>query len=260
MDVQYWLQRFEKKKHDSDRIILNHDAAIHYDFYSVSMARGNNAWLFEAYTGSKIIARKWNGEKYSELCEFDKHYFRPEEFRVRHYYKALEFDYDTLKYLRSKDFFNRVKGTISKKTISFSQYLYNRQKIQIRDRMEILQLLVERRMSGIPDGLHTISVVRHKFTDKFIFHPDREKYIASTNYYLDSLVESGDVIKKDFEYIASDKALTTIENHLKSELREKHDKYIKNITIIITTLAFIFAGLSTWGTLVQAEILPKWYG
>lgn len=110
------------------------------------------------------------------------------------------------------------------------------------------------------ESIHTVSVVRHKFTDKFIFHPDKESYIASTKFYLDSLVESGDAIKKDFSYTASDKALTTIENHLKSELREKHDKYIKNLTAMFTVMAFIFAVFSTWGTLVQAEILPKWYG
>lgn len=260
MDVEYWLQRFEEKKHHSDRISLMHDAAIHYDFYNVSMVRGEDSWLFETYTGSKIIARKWNGERYAQLCEFDKQHFRPEEFRVRHYYKAQEFDYDTLRHLWSKDVFNRIKGTIRKRTMSFSQYLYNRQKVQIRDRMEILQFLVERRMSGMSDGLHTISVVRHKFTDKFVYHPDKDTYIASTEFYLDSLVESGDVNKQNFEYTASDKALTTIENHIKSELREKHDKYIKNITAIVTLLAFIFAGLSTWGTLIQAEILPKWSG
>lgn len=260
MDVEYWLQRFERKKHHSDRITLNHDAAIHYDFYSVSMVRGEAAWLFEIYSEGKIVARKWDGEKYSELCEFDKHHFRPDEFRVRHYYKAQEFDYSTLKHLMIKDPFNRLTGTVRKKTISFSQYIYNRQKMQIRDRMEVLQFLVDRRMSGLNEGIHTVSLVRHKFTDKFIFHPDKESYISSTKFYLDSLVESGDAVKKDFSYTASDKALTTIENHLKSQLREKHDKYIKNLTAMFTVMAFIFAVLSTWGTLVQAEILPKWHG
>ncbi|UYP73342.1 hypothetical protein [Pantoea dispersa] len=260
MDVEYWLQRFEKKKHNSDRIILNHDAAIFYDFYSVSMVRGENSWLFDSYTGNVIKARKWIGDKYEELCEFDIQHFHPEEFRVRHYYKAQEFDYDTLRHLWSKDVFNRIKGTIRNKTMSLSQYLYNKQKMQIRDRMEILQFLVERRMSGIKEGVHTVSVVRHKFTDKFIFHPDKESYVASTKFYLDSLVESGDAIRKDLLYTASDRALTTIENHFKSELREKHDKYIKNLTAMITVMAFIFAVLSTWGTLVQAEILPKWNG
>lgn len=119
MDVEYWLQRFDRKKHHSDRIILNHDAAIHYDFYSVSMVRGEDSWLFDAYTADKIIARKWNGEKYEELSEFDKHHFRPDEFRVRHYYKAQEFDYASLRNLWWKDALNCLAGTIRKKTRRF---------------------------------------------------------------------------------------------------------------------------------------------
>lgn len=82
-----------RKKYHSDCIILNNSAAFHYDFYSLSMVRREGAWLFEAYSGRKIIAQKWNGEKYDELCEFDKEHFRLEEFRVRPYYKAQDFGF-----------------------------------------------------------------------------------------------------------------------------------------------------------------------
>jgi hypothetical protein len=260
VNTEYWLQRFEKKKHSSDRITLNREVAIKYDFYSVTLVKGEDAWLFDRYENGIIFARKWSGDKYEEICEFTKNEFAADQFRIRHYYKASEFDYNTLSGLWWRDLKNRVMGSVNKHRISVSQYVFNLQKMQVRDRMEILQLLVDKKMAGDDEPMHSVTVIRKMFTDRFVFHPDKDAMTARTKYYLESLVESGDVMKVNFNYSATPRALITIESYLKANNQERHDKYIKNLTIWVTFMAFIFAVISTWGTLVQAEILPKWYG
>lgn len=260
VNTEYWLKRFETKKHHSPRITLNRDAAIKYDFYSVTLVKGEDSWLFDGYEIGIISARKWDGEKYEEICEFPKDHFGPDEFRIRHYYKASQFDYNSLNCLWWRDVKNRVLGFFNKNRISVSQYVFNLQKMQVRDRMEILQLLVDKRMSGDNYPVHSVTVIRIMFTDRFVHHPDKDDLKARIKYYLESLVESGDVVKVNFDYSATSKALITIENHLENKIRDRHDKFIKNLTLSVTVGAVIFAFFSTWGTLVQAEILPKWYG
>lgn len=260
VNTEYWLQRFERKKHDSDRITLNREVAVKYDFYSVTLVKGEDAWLFDRYQGGSVFARKWDGEKYEDICELPKNHFGPDDFRIRHYYKASEFDYNSLSCLWWRDVKNKILGSLYKNRISVSQYVFNMQKMQVRDRMEILQLLVDKKMSGDNQPMHSITVIRNIYTDRFVFHPDKDALIARTKYYLDSLVESGDVRKINFDYSATPRALITLERNLKTNNQDRHDKYIKNLTAWVTLMAFIFAVISTWGTLVQAEILPKWYG
>lgn len=260
VNTKCWLKRFERKKHDSDRITLNREVAVRYDFYNVTLVKGEDAWLFDRYEDGIIFARKWNGARFEEICEFASNEFSDDQFEIRHYYKASQFNYLSLRGLWWRDVKNRILGSVKKNRVSVSQYVFNLQKMQVRDRMEILQLLVDKKISGDNEPMNSISVVRQIFTDRFVSHPDKDALIVRTKYYLDSLVASGDVIKINFNYSATPRALVTLENNLNNYKQEKHDKYIKNLTATVTIIALIFAFFSTWGTLVQAEILPKWDG
>lgn len=260
VNTEYWLRRFERKKHDSDRITLNREVAVGYDFYNVTLVKGEDEWLFDRYENGMIFARKWNGERYEEISEFTSNEFSDDQFKIRHYYKASQFNHNSLRGLWWRDLTYRFLGTVRKHHVSVSQTVFNLQKMQVRDRMEILQLLVDKKLSGDNGSMHFITIIREIHTDRFVSHPDKDALIARTKYYLESLKESGDVIRDNSSYAATPGALITLEKHLESRIRDSHDKYIKNLTLWVTFGAFIFAAISTWGTLVQAEILPKWYG
>lgn len=260
VNTEYWLRRFERKKHDSDRITLNREVAVGYDFYNVTLVKGENEWLFDRYENGMIFARKWNGERYEEIFEFASNEFSDDQFKIRHYYKASQFNYNGLRGLLWRDLTYRFLGTVRKHHVSVSQYVFNLQKMQVRDRMEILQLLVDKKLSGDNEPMHFITIIRQIHTDRFVSHPDKNALIARTKYYLESLKVSGDVINVNSNYSATPRALITLEKHLESRKRDRHDKYIKNLTVTVTVGAFIFAVISTLGTLVQAEILPKWDG
>ncbi|HEY0222766.1 MAG TPA: hypothetical protein VGC17_08270 [Lactovum miscens] len=261
MNTEYWLQRFDKSIQKGDGFSDNYNQSIQHDFYSVRLKRNEDIYLLQGYQSGVISALKLEGGRFCVPVEFNKNEFEPDQFQVKHYYKSRIFSYNTLYGLRYRDKAARIRTFFYNIFNNIDQYQYNRRKIQIDDRMSILQILVDHETSGgNAFGISAPTILSHMVSERFFYHPDREKLIKTIKFYLSALIKSGDVAYKESYYKALPQALITSENYNKNQKKECHDKYIKNWTLLITIIAGIFAIISAWGTLVQAEILPKWYG
>ncbi|WP_293648884.1 hypothetical protein [uncultured Pantoea sp.] len=263
MLVHFWLQQFEKKKHDSDRIILNYDVSIKYDFYSVRFTAGENnehLYSFKGFSGGKIQALQYDGSAFTNFTELTLEDVKQENFSVRHYYRANEFIYSSLKDLTLKNNFHKIVTVSGNAHRSYAQYRFNKQTLFMKDRLEILSIVLDEFFSNDkPHGLSSISVMNAIYTSKWLFHPDSTNFHNRIRFYLNSLVASGD-LKLDGmgNYIAQPKALETLEKYRQESKREHRDSKLKSWTLFWSILAVIFTFFSAWGTLVQAGILPKW--
>jgi hypothetical protein len=87
-----------------------------------------------------------------------------------------------------------------------------------------------------------------------VLHPDGDAQHKKVNFYLDSLVRSGELDKIDYKYSVAGAALRTIEEYEEEE--RKHTETVKMqrrmfwLTLVIAFLTFVQAGLIKIPTLV----------
>lgn len=263
MMIQFWLKQFNKKKHDSDRITLNFDVAIHYDFYDVRITTGKkeeHLYRFKSFSGGEIQALKYDGSAFSIMTELKPEDLNQQDFSVRHYYKANEFIYNNLRELTLKNTFHKITALSGNVRRSYAQYRFNKRTLLMKDRLEILSVVIDEYfIEDKPYGISSISVMNKIYTSKWLFHPESTNSHNRIRFYLNSLVASGDLkIDGTGNYLAQPKALETLEKYRHENDRELRDSKIKNWTLFWSILAVIFTVFSAWGTLVQAGILPKW--
>lgn len=256
-----WLEIFDRKKHVSDKISLNYDAAIKYDFYSVKIAMENgDLYLFQGYSNGRINALKLDGDSFCVHCELDPSTLKSDNFKIRHYYKANEYDYNSLKELRFTNSLDKIKTVLSNSHRSYTQYAFNKQKLIIKGRMEILSVFLNNYFDeGSQRGISSILLMSKLYSNKWLFHPERKELMVRIKFYLDSLVASGDLrLEHIGTYHITPKALETLEKYMQDTLKEQHNRKNKSWTLFWSILAVFFTLFSAWGTLVQAGILPKW--
>lgn len=263
MMITKWLEVFEKKKHNSDRITLNFEFAIKYDFYIVRIRTGNddsNIYEFKGFTDGNIHAVRYDDSGLPTACELSPENLKQDNFTVTHYYKANEFSYGNLREVSLKNNYHKVKAVTANAVRSYEQYRFNKQKLMMKDRQEILSIILNKYFSDEPpQGISSISVMSTIYTAKWLFHPESTNLHTRIRFYLNSLVSSGDLkIDGMGNYLAQPKALETLEKYRHEDDREQRDNKIKYWTLFWSVLAVLFTFFSAWGTLVQAGILPVW--
>lgn len=263
MLIYHWLKQFEHKKHYSERIILNPEFSIKYDFYTVRIKTGEDdgdLHYFKGFSDGKIQVLRYDGSAFTIISELNPETLNQENFTVTHYYKANEFSYRNLRELLLKNNYHKVTAVTGNALRSYAQHRFNKQKLIMKDRLEILSIVLNNYFSNeSPQGISSISIMSAIYTGKWIFHPESTSFHTRVRFYLNSLVTSGD-LKVDGmgNYLAQPKALETLEKYRHENDREQRENKIKRWTLFWSVLAVFFTFFSAWGTLVQAGILPKW--
>lgn len=151
MLVHFWLKQFEKKKNNSDKIILNYDTSIHYDFYSARINTGekeDNHYFLEGFYGGKIRALQYDGSAFSIPTELNPEDLKQEDFSVIHYYKANQFFYNNLKELTLKNSYHKINALFGNSTRKYAQYRFNKKTLFMKDRLDILSIVLNEYFSN----------------------------------------------------------------------------------------------------------------
>lgn len=252
MDVIKALIKFEQKRTpDNGRISLMYENAIHYDMYSVYIIDNSGVqYLFERYIDGQVLARRWddNEENFSIDSILNPRELVDDSFSGIYYYHAHELAFNSLSELTwFAECKFRFKSDWENRRFSREKYLYRQRKQDITDVMNVLSAVVRIYREQQGENHFSEWVIMNDVAGKlWIYHDDKSRMQKDLRLCLDSLVQSGDLIKLDNSYKPTGKALTTLSEINRDELRYKANAASQKRMLIVTVLSALAAAGSAY--------------
>lgn len=217
--------------------------------YVTAIDRGAEPYLIiQGMRDDVLSCIEWDGKAYKlekliPLAALDLR-----ELRITHYYGLSEVSYKgDLDYI-----FNRAVAWpyIKIHTVlflsKFDQYLFNKKKLVTRQRKGLLKFLVNQAIDGNAD-YEILDLMTELHSIKWYSHPQGGESQRQLDFYLESLVETGELRKVDYKYRVTGKGLQAIEEY--EEQERKHTESVKVqrwafwVTVAIAGLTLVQAGL-----------------
>jgi len=199
---------------------------------------------------------EWDGSKYQIERKLPIAEFEPAAFRITHYYGL-----STIAYTGIFDFvLGRVfawpylKIHVARRLSALDQYLFNKKKLISKQRTELLKLLVERAQQGHSEH-EPLDLMTELYSIKWVVHPQGNSEQQRLEFYLDSLVETGELRKMNYKYVVTGFALRAIEEY--EEQERKHTENVKMqwrafwVAVAVAALTLVQAGLIRLPTIID---------
>ncbi len=191
---------------------------------------------------------EWNGSRYEIERQLPLATFRLADFSITHYYGLSSVEYRGI-----IDFvLNRLTGWpylkihVVRLLDHLGQYIFNKKKLYTKQRIELLKFLVERALDGQTEH-NPLDLMTGLYTMRWFLHPQGEQKQHRVEFYLKSLVETGELEHINYKYVVTGKALGTIEEY--EEQERKHTENVKMqwrmfwLTVAVAIGTIIQAGL-----------------
>lgn len=191
---------------------------------------------------------EWNGSRYEIERKVALAEFHLADFSITHYYGLSSVEYRGI----SDFILNRLTGWpnfrihVVRLLDHLGQYLFNKKKLYTKQRIELLKFLVERALDGQTEH-RPLDLMTGLYTMRWFLHPQGEQQQQRVEFYLKSLVETGELQYINYKYVVTGKALSTIEEY--EEQERKHTESVKMqwrmfwLTVAVAIGTIIQAGL-----------------
>lgn len=216
----------------------------------IRFLRDEEPWLIvERRDGNDLICSTWNGDSHTGEARHPISQFQNEQFKIKHYYGPSTIYFDSLSdYARG--YYLRIPYVLIHLRRSLEHagtFLYNRRRIVLGQRLELLTFMIEQAAEG-KGTFDSLDLMTDMHTIRWITHPNGESVRSRLELYLDSLVDTGELKKTNGNYCLTGHALSLVEE--RSEQERKHKQGIR-IQWLIAVLTFVTALL----TIVQANLV-----
>jgi hypothetical protein len=198
--------------------------------------------------GSDLDCIEWNGSRYEVERQIPLATLRLSDFSITHYYGLSSVEYRGI-----ADFIlNRLTGwpylkiRIVRLLDHLGQYVFNKKKLYTKQRIELLKFLVDRALDGQAEH-NPLDLMSGLYTMRWFLHPQGDQQQNRVEFYLNSLVETGELKHINYKYIVTGKALRTIEEY--EEQERKHTENVKMqwrmfwLTVVVAIGTIVQAGL-----------------
>lgn len=226
------------------------DAASQNCYYLYVYSNSEPILVIREINTKGVIGKYFDGDKFcGDIC-IPYEWFNSSDIRITHYYGTATFEY--------KGLFNYVLHVFTRKDIVICylkriisyilQLFFNRTKLIMVQRHELLKTLVQNYINSTHTGIDTLDLMTKLYSIRWIMHPKGREVEKKLELYLDSLAETGELSKINTEYVVNGKAIVTIENYEEAERRHRDNIKAQRRMIYLTVLLAIFA-------LVQAGVI-----
>ncbi len=207
-----------------------------------------------------IVCLEWDGNSYSIACSFLVASFYPKEFCITHYYGLTDIYFTgILGYVLNRiTLWPYVKSNTVRVLSYFDQYLFNKKKLISKERNALLKVLVNKALDGHPDH-HPVDLMTALYSSKWFSHPQGRHAQQRLTFYLESLVETGELRKMNQKYVVTGQALRAIEEY--EEQERKHTENVKIqrqafwVAVAVAALTLVQVGLIKFPPLL--DFTPK---
>lgn len=118
-----------------------------------------------------------------------------------------------------------------------AQWLFNRRSLVVKNRLQILRDSVELAQSG-KSSIGSLDLMSKRYGYRWASYPKWESHSKEIEFYLDGLVDTGELRKADCDFAPTGQAFKTLEEA--DEQDRKHRANLR-VQIILSILAFFSA-------------------
>jgi hypothetical protein len=226
------------------------DAASQNCYYLYVYSNSEPTLVIRKINTKGVIGKYFDGNEFCGDSCIPYDWFNLSNIRITHFYGTATFKYNSL--------YNYVLHGFTRKDIVLShlrrissyilQFFYNRTKLIMVQRHELLKAIVQNYIDSTHAGIDHLDLMTKLYSIRWIMHPKGEEVEKKLELYLDSLVETGELSKINNEYVVNGKAIVTIENYEEAERRHRDNIKAQRRMIYLTVILAIFA-------LVQAGVI-----
>lgn len=245
---------------------ISHGAASgdpyhYYTLYFVDTAR--DRYVLVDYANEQVILHKWVPElqRWAESVSVTVEELNEMEPEIIHYRRAgeLRFGSIILFYFSYYTRFSYIKNGISRAKGRLASSLFARKEVKSRDRIALLNLLVNehirQRPSQVSTGVRTADIIELLYGKLWYKHIRNEEFSRKVTLILQSLVITDDLRLIDDRYCVQGKSIATIVEHEKEEKRyAQQSKMQKNMVRLMLIITFSTL-MITLAILAQAGIV-----
>ncbi len=240
--IYRWAIRSILSKPAPERVPRTGEKAAEVDCFVMYIKAKDNSWniLAEGMDNTGIKGRQWSDEGYTEKSHVAFEDVDKANIEITHFYKTYDIQYfslhdyllkGVLPYYQFKIHFNKA-----------AQVFYNRKELSRSERMAALQLILEKTIDDRDFCITVSGLLSLLHTQRWYYHPDRERNKNYNELLLESLVASGDLEKDKGIYRLSNQALISLSQYEQEDRKHKETlRQSKAMTKL--TFALIFVGL-----------------
>jgi hypothetical protein len=163
-------------------------------------------------------------------------------FEFTHFIGPYDFPYSNITAFLFAEVFGFHRYFIYRNRVE--QYFFNKKRLARTERIDALRTIVERSLNNRGYNASVVGFLGEIHTNKFFHHPDKDLQLAYIRLLLDSLADSGDLIKDrdGMSYKVGSRALTTLAQY-EEDNRRHHDSVKMQWILAGLTFALVVVGI-----------------
>jgi hypothetical protein len=227
------------------------------DCHIVAIDKGDQPYLVLVSESNNLVeAIEFDGNSYSIARTLPIEELVPSSIRVTHYLGPHTITYTGLRDFALGDILRipRLQLFLRERLEKVDQYLFNRRKLATKQRNELLGALVKHAVAG-QRSFSSIDLMTHLYSIKWVLHPDAESEQSKLEFFLDSLVATGELELRNHEYWLTGHALKTLEDSEEDDRRHVENVKLQRrmfwLTLVIVLLTMAQAGLIRLPTILD---------
>ncbi|MDP2030486.1 MAG: hypothetical protein Q8K12_12675 [Thiobacillus sp.] len=171
----------------------------------------------------------------------------PAQFRCTHFIGIYEFKYHSALQLLIHEFLLLPRFDIWRDKLT--QYFFNKQRLVRKERINVLRLILEATVRERRFTISSVSLASRLYSNRWVFHPDKDEMLSYCTLLLDSLASSGDIVDERGSYRFAPQALSTLAQYEEDERKHRdmirQQSALKWLTVALVVVGLIQA-LITW--------------
>ena len=240
--IQILILRKLLSKPAPDRIPRSGEDAESVDCNVVYFRGKDKTWtlLCEAVNAKGVTGLYWQNNEDLGRVSIPFSLMNEVDLDITHFYGRYDLRYSSIAH-----FFWEGMIPVDKAKVLFGegqQFLFNKKELIRSERMEVLKILLEKELDHRDYEVSTVQLSTLLYTEKWVFHPDKNRQLRYNDLLLKSLCDSGDLVRSQYGFKLSAKCLVTL-----SQFEEDQKRHRENISqarsIKWLTLGLIFVGL-----------------
>lgn len=200
-------------------------------------------WLIvERREADYLICSTWDGNTHSGETRYPIRQFNDDQYTIKHYFGPNTVYFDSLSdyaigyYLRIPYTLIHIRRALE----HAGTLLYNRRKLVLGQRIELLTFMIEQAADG-KASFNSLDLMTHMHTLRWITHPSGDSARSRLELYLDSLVDTGELTKSNSDYRLTGHALRLVEDRAEQEKKHSQSFWIQLLIAALTLTTVILA-------------------
>ena len=227
-------------------------SAKNVDCYSlVLIEEGSPKLSVLSLSDSGYEGNFWDGDSFKHKASIPFQLAEGLDLRIEHFHGIITATYngvfESVIYEWTKLHILKYQFELAKHHVP--QFFFNRKRLQLPQRMELLEKIIEHQVSEPGRPITGIAMMTYLHSSRWHFHPNKSLIQRKMNFYLRSFCASGELIDRSgtSNYEMTGQAISTLEQYQIETQRAKDakstQKWMLKLTILLAFFASVQSGL-----------------